>query len=99
MEKLLGLVSWFAGQINAKLSECCHVYAGKNYRGMRFASPQLAKLPHGKVRRGVCCRAYGKGNKYFVRMQARVVVAKVLYFQVLYRPNYYRGNKVHVVLC
>ena len=84
MEKLLGLVSRFAGQINAKLSECCHVYAGKNYRGMRFASPQLAKLPHGKVRRGVCCRAYGKGNKYFVRMQARVVVAKMLYLQILY---------------
>ncbi len=83
MEKLLGLVIGFAGQIDAQIAEDIVVYLRKQYRRMGFAASQPAQLLEGQLRRRVGSGADRQRHQHLVSVQPGVFVAQIAGFQPL----------------
>ena len=81
MEQLLALVAGLAGKVHPQLAESVAIHPGKNHGGVCLASPEVGKLAHGKLRRGVGGRADGKGDQHLIRVQAGVVVDRWFTFK------------------
>ena len=50
---------------------------------MSLAAVKLGKLRDGESGGGVCYRADGKGDKHLIGVQTGIVVAEVVYFELL----------------
>ena len=94
----LNLSFRLAGDVHTKGFEGALVRIRQHYGGVDFTIFQLIQLRHRLFRFGVVDCANGERHQHFVRMQARVDRAHVLYLQALKGLDDGGGNQLDCVV-
>ena len=93
MEEFFHLIARLAGNVHAQLLEQVFVHMRQDDRRVGVAAVEAVHLLDGVRGRGVGDSADRQSDQQLVRMQARVVIAQMLHFEMLDRGNDVRRDQ------
>ena len=95
MIQFSGLIYGFVADVYTQAAEEVFVHFGKDHRGVGVASVEIVEHIHGFGGAFIGGGADGQSNEGFIGVEAGVVVAHVVHFEVLNGFDHFSADKFH----